>query len=70
MADATVAQSYRLPLQVTVVQATNCETKGREYRVFALIDGEHRLVAGPFGVKLEAEMVARGWATISEWVTR
>jgi hypothetical protein len=55
------------PLDVTVVCATNRSTKAREYRVVVLLDGEYRDVAGPFGIKLEAEECARGWRTISRW---
>ena len=67
MADPTVAQPTLHPLEVNVILATNRETKAREYRVVALFGGDYRLVAGPFAIKLEAELVARGWATVSEW---
>jgi len=53
--------------RVVVVQATNLLTKGREYRVYARIEGDYRLVAGPFGILLEAEQVAAGWRTASGW---
>ena len=66
MADPTVAQGP----QVTVVQSTNRLTRAREYRVVALVDGDHRTVAGapiPFGIKREAELVAEGWTTYLGW---
>jgi len=67
MADETVVNVVSC---VNVVQSTVLTTKTREYCVFALIDGAHYMVAGPFTIKQDAELVARGWRTVRGWIAR